>query len=62
MINIGEVYCHWCGDAFEPEGTPSFDEPNYCCDDCEDEGTHAEDRIDLDEQAYLEANSGASVF
>ena len=54
MINIGEVYCHGCEDAFEPEGLPNFDEPNYCY-DCL---VQAEN-----EQVYREARyGGAPVF
>ena len=54
MIRIGEVHCHGCGDAFEPEGVPNFDEPNYCY-DCL---TAAENL-----RAYREARSGgAPVF
>lgn len=53
MINIGEVYCWHCEDAFEPEGLPSFDEPNFCSEDCVDQY--------LNEQAYAEARYGSAV-
>ena len=59
MIRIGEVHCHWCGDAFEPEGLPSFEGPNFCSDGC----GHLEwvSRIDWD--AYCQARyGGARVF
>lgn len=55
MISIGQVYCEACGDAFEPEGLPSFDEPNFCSEECVDQH--------LNGQAYDEARyGGASVF
>ena len=59
MISIGEVHCDWCGDAFEPEGIPSFDDPNFCSDECES----ARIRQDADLDAYSTARYGsAPVF
>lgn len=42
MIRIGDVHCDWCGDTFEPEGLPNFDEPNYCSEDCSEGSVKAE--------------------
>lgn len=59
MINLGEIHCHWCGDAFEPEGIPSFDEPNFCSDDC----SEAHHRDQVGRWDYSEARYGsAPVF
>lgn len=62
MIRIGEVHCLGCGDAFEPEGLPNFDEPNFCSDECE--VSYAREQDDrLNDTAYWEARyGGASVF
>jgi hypothetical protein len=56
MINIGEVYCTWCGDAFEPEGLPSFGGPNFCSDDCED----MSEAVREGREAYNEARYGSA--
>ena len=53
MIN---VHCHWCGDEFEPEGIPSFDEPNFCSDECEE--SHNKDQWGRAD--YAEARYGAA--
>jgi hypothetical protein len=59
MIRIGEVHCHGCGDAFEPEGIPSFDGPNWCSDECE---TRWAVRESEDEAYWMARNGGASVW
>ena len=56
MINLGEVHCHWCGDAFEPEGYVGEDGA-FCSDDCEDE--FDDERGDL--EAYAAARYGAAA-
>lgn len=59
MIRIGEVHCHFCGDAFEPDGLPSFEGPNFCSDDCE----LLQAGEDADWQSYRDARkSGAPFF
>lgn len=62
MIRVGDVHCHWCGDAFEPEGLPSFEGPNFCSDRCEE--AHDDEQYDLaDQDAYDEARyGGATVY
>lgn len=57
MINLGEVHCHWCGDAFEPEGQHLIDGPNFCSDDCEED--FDDERGDL--EAYAVARYGAAA-
>ncbi len=57
-----EVHCRWCGDAFEPEGIPSFDpddDTNFCSDDCEE--AFRKDQADQD--VYRSARyGGAPIF
>lgn len=54
MINLGEVHCRRCGDAFEPDGYVG-EEGALCSSECE-EG-------ELNQLAYDEARYGsAPVF
>ena len=36
-IVVNSVFCDNCENRFEPFGTPSFDDPNFCSDQCEEE-------------------------
>lgn len=56
VIRIGEVHCLGCGDAFEPDGLPNFDEPNFCSEECEEKYWQQ----DADQDAYSEARYGAA--
>lgn len=61
MIKLGEVHCHWCGDAFEPEGIPSLDGPDFCSDDCQ-EDSETEEACQRDcEEIYNEARYGSAA-
>lgn len=58
MINLGEVYCRWCGDAFEPEGYVGEDGA-FCSDGCE----ATSEAVEYGRQEYNEARyGGAAVF